>query len=97
MKFHEDMLKSFKVTTQPIRKIYFCQFQRVITPKIWNSELGFLHPTRHLMLVNDRMTFHEGTLNGYQVTRTDTRGLNSNKMKTRITVLVCGTSSNDNK
>ena len=61
MKFHEGIFNGFWVTeqTQPYRKIYYFQFQRVVTPKIRNPELRFLHSACRLMLLYICVKFHE--------------------------------------
>ena len=48
-------------------KIYFCQFQRAITPKICNPELRFLCSACRFMLLYS-IKFHENISNGFWVT-----------------------------
>ena len=70
IKFHEGILNGFWVTeqTRPYRKIYYFQFQRVITPKIRNPESRFLRSAYCLMLFYIGVKFHENILNGFWVT-----------------------------
>ena len=87
MKFHEGTLIGFWVTerTWPYRKIYYFQFQRAITPKICNPELGYLRSAHRLMLLYICVKFHENISNVFSVTertrfcdrRSDDPGKNS--------------------
>ena len=65
MKFHEDILNSFKVTerTQFCLRNCFLQSSKGHIPELW-----FLHSAHRLMLVNICMKFHKDILNGFQVT-----------------------------
>ena len=70
MKFHEDILNSFKVTERTrfcFRNCYL-QSSKGQTQKVTIQQLWFLRSACRLMLVNICMKFHEGTLNGFWVT-----------------------------
>ena len=41
--------------------------QREITPKVYKTELPFLHSARHLMLIDICIKFREYSLSGFQV------------------------------
>ena len=71
MKFHEDTLNGFKVTERTrfcLRNCYL-QSSKGHNSKRTKQELRFLRSARRLMLVNICMKFHEGTLNGFWVTK----------------------------
>ena len=51
-----------------IAKIYYFQFQRAITPKIYNPELQFLCSASRLMLLYICEKFHENISNSFWVT-----------------------------
>ena len=79
--------------------------QRAITPKVCNPELRFLCSTRQLLMLNICVNFHENILNGFEVTdRTQvygkkiaifqcSKGNNTERMQSRVTVPVFCTSS----
>ena len=71
MKFHEDILNSFKVTERTrfyLRNGYLQSSKGHNSKSINIKELWFLRSARHLMLVNICMKFHEDILNSFQVT-----------------------------
>ena len=74
MKFHEDILKCFKVIGFKVtERTRFChrnsylQSSRGHNSKIHIQELRFLCSARCPMLVNIYMKFHEDILNGFKV------------------------------
>ena len=74
MKFHEDILNSFKLT----ERTWFChrtanyKHQREVTKKIHIQELWFLHSACHLLVLNICMKFYEYTyLEQFQSYRAD--------------------------
>ena len=71
--------------------------QRAITPKGGKPELCFMCSARRLMVFDVYVKFHESRSSGFKVMeRTQkllTKGNNSKKRKTRVTVLVFCTSS----
>ena len=69
MKFNQDILNGSQVIERTRLECKFCYFpfQRAITPKIHNPELWFLCFAGRLMLINNRVKFHQDILNGSQV------------------------------
>ena len=65
--------------------------QRVVTPKVGHSELGFLCSAHHIMVIYICIKFQENISNSFQVTK----GHNSKSRLSRVTVLVFCTSSYD--
>ena len=67
MKFHEDILNSFKLQSGHnfVLETATYKVQRGITQKVSIQELWFLRSAHCLMLVNICMRFHEGILNGF--------------------------------
>ena len=107
MKFLDIILNGFKV----IERTQFCHINWYLQSSKGNyltlyiQELWFLHCAYHPMLDNISMKFHEGILNGFQVTeRTrfchwncylpSSKGHNSKHIYPRVMVLALCTSSN---
>ena len=85
--FHENLFNGFQVTERT--RIYHCEFQRGIAPKLHGHELRFLCSARRLMMLYISVKFHENILISFQVIertrlrdgrtdrRTDNRGKNN--------------------
>ena len=71
MQFHEDILNGFQATERTrlfLLKLLLTKFKGASLKNIYIQELWFLRSAHCLTLINISMTFHEDTLNGFQVT-----------------------------
>ena len=107
MKFHEDILKGYKV----IERTRFChrnatyKVQRDITQKYISKSYGSCALHRRPILINISIKFHEDILNGFKVIERSrfchrncylqsSKAHNSKNIYPRVMVLALCTSSN---